>query len=886
MLRCIRNNTPCLPRRWVDFVLRHPLSVVLFAGFVSVILLWFTMANFRINTDFSSMIASDLPFRREEIKFQKAFPDLKNNLVLIIDAPTPETARYGQEVLAKRLEATKGLFRSIYIPGGGRFFRKNGLLYLSVQKLENLSDNLAQVQPFLGMLPEKLTMPSFFTMLADLIRQGGDKLLKDDRLLSLFANLGEAMDDAAQGRPHQISWDETMLGQKNSEAKSREFIILQPVLHYTSLYPAQQSIDTIRRLEATVGSEPELAGVRLSLTGNVALRQADLKSVQSGTEIAAVLSFVMVAVFLIMGLRSGWLVGASLFILTMGLVWTMGFAIGAIGSLNLISIAFVVLFIGMGVDYSIQICLRFRELFAAGLDRIEAIREATAEVGNPLLLCTITTAIGFYAFVPTAYAGASELGIISGTGIFLFLFVNLTVLPALLCLLPIKKPPAKTSHHGIPFHRWSRRYGRWVLVVAGLLTIASIYLAPRVSFDYNPLSLSNPQAKAVIAAKELFASSRTSPWTATVLRHSLEQAEKTASRLEKLPEVESALTIASFVPSHQEEKRSIIQDISLFMPPLPGPPDLRSVDVKSSYIALAGLNHTLKKSEEQAGSSLPPEMQKLAAASSRLINLGDRDRATAMSLLKRGVLFNLGLTLDHLEGMLQPGTVSLADLPSGLVSQYDSREGLYRIQVFPRKDLAEIKNLREFVAAIRTITPEVTDTPVSVLETGNAIIGSFKRAAIYALVLITILLLVVLRNRTETIFILIPLLLAVLYTGAASVIFGIPLNYANVIVIPLLLGVGIDYGIHLIFRHRITLPGDRHLLETSTARAVLFSALTTILSFSSLCFSGHRGTASMGILLTICTLLMIFCNLTILPAILDVYSTIRRRRAEDADNRP
>jgi uncharacterized protein len=631
--------------------------------------------------------------------------------------------------------------------------------------------------------------------------------------------------------------------------------------------------------------------VRLRLTGSIALRQADLESVQSGTAIAATISFTLVSFFLIVGLRSGWLVVASLLTLVTGLVWTMGFAIAAIGSLNLISIAFVVLFIGLGVDYSIQVCLRCRELLAAGNERNAAIRQAVAEMGNPLLLCTITTAIGFYAFVPTAYAGASELGIISGTGMFIFLFVNITLLPALLRLLPLKRPAGVVRGHGVPFASLPRRFGRPILAGAALLAVASLFLVPRVGFDFSPLALSNPRAEAVVAAKELFTTGRTSPWTIAILEDGPDAARETASRLEQLAEVEAALTIAAFVPGRQEEKLAILEETGLFMPPLPGPPDLLALDAGLSYEALAGLDRALRELEGDApeGPPLPPEVRRLADAGARLLGLAGSDRGAAMTLLNRGVLFNLGLTLDHLDGMLAPQPVALADLPPGLMAQYVAPDGRHRIQVFPREDLTEVKNLAAFVAAVRTVAPHATDTPVNILETGNAIVGSFKRAALYALALIAIFLLAVLRSRSETALILIPLLLAVLYTAAASVLFAIPFNYANVIVIPLLLGIGIDYSIHLIFRHRSGLAGDRHLLETSTARAVLFSALTTIMSFSSLSFSTHRGTASMGILLTICNLSMIICTLTILPAILTVFGPVRQQAAageEDADRHP
>ncbi|MDA8164056.1 MAG: MMPL family transporter [Desulfobacteraceae bacterium] len=869
-MKCIRENVSCLPGWWLDFVLRRPLLVLVVAMLATAGLLRFTMANFQVNTDLSEMISPDLPFRKAERAFQKAFPNLRDQLALVVEAPTPEIARYGQDVLARRLAATKGLFRSIYTPGGGDFFARNGLLYLPVADLQGLSDNLAEMQPFLGMLPAKLTPESFFSMLGGLIDKGGDQVLANRRFLSLFSTLASAMDNAAAGRLQEVSWEGVMLGQKTGRGPAREFITLQPVLDYTSLYPAHKAIDAIQQLAAGMESEPGLAGVRVRLTGDLALQQADMESVENGTVLAAVISMTLVTLLLIMGLHSGLLTAASLLTLALGLIWTMGFAIGAIGSLNLISVTFVVLFIGLGVDFSIQICLRYRELLAEGKERTEAVRQAAAELFNPQLVSAITIAIGFYAFVPTAYAGASELGIISGTGIVLFLLANHAVLPALLCLLPVRKPAA-TRGHGIPFDNLPRRHGRKILLVAGLLAIASLFLLPRVRFDYNPLDLSNPKAEAVEVAKELFTTGQTSPWTSSIIRKGLGPAEETASRLSRLPEVDMALTIASYVPEQQKEKLAIIQDTALFMPPLPGPPDLRSLEVEPGYRGLAALNRALARQEQAANRPLPPEARALAAAGDRLGKLQGSRRAEAMDLLDRGLLFNLGLALSHLQGLLQPQPVTLADLPPELKAQYVSPQGFYRIEVFPRQNLTRIRNLENFVHAIRTVAPDATDSPVAILETGNAIFSSFERAAAYALGLITVLLLLLLWSPAETALTLLPLLLAILYTMAASVLFSVPFNYANVIAIPLLIGGGVEYGILLIFRFRSARPGDRHLLETSTARSVLFSALAAMVGFASLALSSHRGTASMGILLSVCTSLMIICNLTILPAILNYY---------------
>jgi hypothetical protein len=209
-------------------------------------------------------------------------------------------------------------------------------------------------------------------------------------------------------------------------------------------------------------------------------------------------------------------------------------------------------------------------------------------------------------------------------------------------------------------------------------------------------------------------------------------------------------------------------------------------------------------------------------------------------------------------------------LPKDLVEHWVSKDDQYRVAVFPRENLNDNEAMRRFVAAVRTVAPDAIGFPVIYLEAGDAVVKAFKKAFLMALVAVTVLLLLLLRPKSDTLLVLLPLLLAGALTGAASVVVGIPFNFANIIALPLLLGIGVDSGIHMSHRMRAAPPAAGQVLETSTARAVLYSSLTTICSFGNLAVSPHRGMASMGVLLVIGIGFTLLCTLVVLPALMMV----------------
>ena len=868
--------------RWADFISHHSLLVLLLSGLATAGILIYTANHFRIDTELSDMISEKLPYRKLEKDFQTAFPQFKETILVVVDAETPESARFQTEKLTKRLKKESGLFRDVYMPGSGEFFERTGLLFLSVKDLEALSENLASAQPLLGLIAQDFTLRGLFSVVEKIVSQEGN-LEQKTRLVPFFDHLTQAIDSAGLNHPKQLSWYELILGKDMAQEASRQFIIIDPAPDGTTLAGGEAAIEAIYRIRDELGLY-EANGIKVRLTGDVVLNYENLLIVNKAMGLTTLASFLLVALVLVIGLGSGRLVWASLLTLLLGFIWTLGFALFVVGRLNLISVAFGVLFIGLSIDYGIQYCIRYRELITSGLDHHGAVIETAKGLGVGLRVCAVAAAIGFYSFLPTPYTGVSELGLIAGTGMLINLFATLSLLPAFLTLFPLKKTRLKEFTLDRPLYKVPYKYAKPIVVGAIVVSIATLPFLPKLYFDYNPLNLYNPDSEAVLTIQELFKNEGTAPWTISILARNGQEAEEMAQRLRGLKEVKEAITLASFVPEDQSTKFAILSDIALFMPPGMETLKPEKLTYQKYKTSLESLEASLKK----VFSISPKGADDYTASVSRLQRSlegfkkmidGPAKGKEAFDKLEQSLLSNLPILFRQLQTSLQARAVKESDLPGELRSRYVAPDGRYRIEVFPRENILKADSLRRFVEAVAAIAPNATDAPVTIREAGNAVVRSFLLATLYALFAISLYLLIELRRFRDALLALLPLGLSLLMMAAASVILDLPFNFANVIVVPLLLGSGVE-DVYLIYRFRKDPPVSGNLLETSTARALFLSTLTTILSFSALSFSPHRGMASMGKLLTIGIGSLMITTLVFLPALLRF---VKNRERDQSD---
>ncbi len=859
---------------WVNGVCRRPVLVLFACLALAAGLLWIAATSLTINTSTEDMLSAELPWRQNNRAVDRAFPQLVDSLTIAVEGPDALAAEDAAGRLARALRARDQVFHSVLLPEGGDFFRRNGLLFLAPEDLQAESDRLAAAQPLLAALQEDPSLRG----LADLLIQAFDsedaaaEVADLAPLLERLAATAEALPDNPAAR---LSWSALFSGGEESLTDRRRFLIAKPVIDFATLEPMAAGVAAVEKAADDLGLTAE-KGYRLRLTGEALMLQDELASVRTGIGVVGLISGLLVAIVLFAGLRSWRLVLPILVTLVAGLAWTAGFAALAVGELNLISVAFAVLFIGLSVDFGIHYALRVQESAAQGREPLAALTGAAALTGRPLLLCAVSSALAFFAFFPTAYRGLSELGLIAGTGMFIALFLNLTLLPALMRLLPA---PAGAVHLGAlaaASAGLQRRAGRHAGLLAGLgvaLAVAAAFALPQAHFDDDPLNLRDPDSPSVAALLELLDDARVSPYSAQVLSDNLEEDFRdTAARLEALPEVKAAVSLNDFVPAEQDLKLDIIDQTALLLSPLfTAPPPLPAPDDAERAAALERLQAALQDPPAEVAG----EAARLAAA---LGNLG----SVTPAQLEAAWLGGFEAALDRLLDALEAQPVTLEDLPAELRRRYEAADGPEKgkmlIEVIPEEDLRDPAARERFVAAVQVEVPNVSGVPVTIVEAGWAVVTAFVEATVLALCAIALLLLLVLRSPLDTLLVLLPLSLAALLTVAAGVVFDLPFNFANVIVLPLLLGLGVDSGIHYVMRAREEKAGGAHgaAATNSTPRAIFLSALTTLASFGALSISQHPGTASMGLLLTVAIVITLICVLAFLPALLALAGRLPR----------
>ncbi len=865
---------------WVTQVTAWPAAVVAVVVMITALLAWQGLERLGLDSDEASLFRPDVSYRQPREALTRAFPAVVDPVVIVIEGESEDLAHQATERMRERLLREPARFPSVYQPGGGPFFERHGLLYLDVAELDEVVVHLIQVQPYLGELAADPTLRGLFEMLGRAAEAAQTGELERSDIERSMAAVSEVVHAYGADSPRTLAWAEVLLDREPSAEARRRFLLIQPVLDFSRVRPAEVTLTGLREVVGELGLDAQ-PGVRVRITGSYPLSYEEADHVGWQSAAAGAASFILVSLVLILGLRSLRGVVAILVTLVAGLAWTGGFAALAIGRLNLISITFTVLFIGLSVDFGIHLVVAYREAMAGGRTRRDSLVQAAREVGPSLCLCCATTATAFYAFVPSDFLGVSELGMIAGTGMFISLFTNLTLLPALLMLGP---EPARPKAPGPLPRAWSallalpQRATRTVLGVAAALALAGGFLMPRVEFDLNPLRVRDPSTESVQTYDELLRDGMAFPWNVEALEPSIAAADALARRLEALPEVDRAVTVSDWVPEDQEEKLALIEDAAfLLLPTLDAVPRKPAPEATETVDALRGLIDALAAAPVlgDVGESLRDGLVALAAALDRT---PEAERGAALGALESRLLGTLDERLRLLSASLRTAGFTLADLPPELRSRAIADDGTVRVEVFPSEDLNDNDALERYVLAVSALAPGSYGEGIVIYESGRVVVRSFRNALIAAALLIFALLIVLWRNLRDAVLVALPLALAALLTAAASVALNRPFNFANVIVIPLLLGMGVDSGIHLVHRHRQG-GGAANLLRTGTARAVLLSALTTVASFGTLGFSSHRGLASLGQLLTLGLGLMVMANLVLLPALV---ARERRRGGESS----
>jgi len=846
----------------VGFCTRFAGATIAISILISVVASWYAATHFAINTDVSTLMSRDLPWRQREIQYEKSIPNHNNaGIIAAVEAPTPELAALARAALADDLARNRELFPSVTQPDASSFFVRNGLLFRSKEEVATVTKQLATAAPLIRVPVTDPSLRGLSQMIGYVIAGVREQELTLDNVAKPFDKAAATVEHVLSGEPATFSWMELVGGGPAPQGVARRVIDVRPRLNFGALEPGREATDAIR----AAAERLDLTGrfqARVRLTGTVPIANEEFATVKDGAFVNAAVTIALVMLILWLALRSFRLILAVVVSLFVSLSITAMAGLMLVGALNLISIAFAVLCVGLGVDFGIQFSVRYRQERFKEPDLTTALAMAGTRAGMPLTLAAAAVAAGFLSFLPTAYRGVSELGEIAGAGMIIAYLTSITVLPALIRVL---HPPGEREDLGFrwlaPVDAFLERHRGPIIVGTLGLAVVGLPALYYLQFDFNPMNLRSPQVESIATYLDLRRDPNTGANAVNVLTPSIAAADAAVRRLKALPEVGQVMTIANFVPAEQPEKLAMIAEAAKALDPvLSAPPRALATDEDNVAALRRGVENLTKVTGGQkspgadAARRLAGALSQLAAADESM-----RQRVTDTFLVPiRG-------DVQDLRNFLKAGPVTLDGLPAEIAGDWRSSSGDVRVQVTPRGDQDDNENLRAFARAVLAVEPGATGGPVSILQSGDTVVGAFLQAGGWALGAITILLWLTLRRFGDVLLTLVPLLLAGVVTLEICYLIGLPLNFANIIALPLLLGVGVAFKIYYILSWR---SGRTKLLQSSLTRAVIFSAATTATAFGSLWFSSHPGTSSMGKLLALSLCCTLFAAVLFQPALM------------------
>lgn len=891
----------------VGFALRHPFVVIGGALLGVVLSLLLSMTRLEFRTDRLDLVSSGNRYKQLDQAHSREFEDVAQGVIAVIRSPDPERAKAFATALAKRWQADPSIERVLYrIPFEA--LQNKALYYLAPDALEALRDRLQQWQ---GMLDEFVAQPTLQNLFALINRQITQALVShvftdgfaDDEagaavdltlLRALVQQLHQRLD---QPQPFQSPWETLFLpdgeGSRHdgflwSEDRRLLFVLANPRTDAGDFNRFRTAVQQIRRdVQELRQSYPE---VEVGITGKAILESDEMAAAQWDMAVTTLISLAGVALLYIVFFRGVVRPTLAVITLVIGLAWSMGFTTLAVGHLNIFTVVFAPMLIGMGIDYGIHLLTRYEAERAAGRDVRRALERTFVDTGPGIITAALTMAAAFYALTLTDFLGLRELGFITGSGLLLILLLTFMVLPALLALderWRARRPaprrgPQRTDRSGYlePLYRYP-----WATLIASACGIGLSCLAVgKVGTDFNLLRLQSERTESVIWARQIFASAKHSLLNGELMAASLAEVERKATALSRLPSVERVDSVLSALPKDQEAKRQrlselrpLLADVALQGAPAEG------FDLEALRSALQRIAAKLGDDEPPSASSTPQqlhEVRQLIAAFLQRTALPDKAEVQrALAALQSDLLADLGAKLAVLRQNAWAEPVTPDDLPAELRARYVGKTGKFRLFVFPAEDIWDHQALARFVTDLTAVDADAIGAPVTNFAYIQAIEKGYETAGLLALIGIVLLTFLTFRAVRPTLLALIPLTVGAAWTFGLMALFQVQFNLANIIAIPLIIGISVDSGILVVHRFWVEQEHGEAVspLIHSTGKAITLSSLTEIVGFASLLMANHRGIYSLGLLVTLGLGSVLIASVTTLPSLLAVLGARSRK---------
>ena len=897
--------------RLASVIGRHPQWFIWPQVLLVVVSIAVTVLYLQFDTDRDNLVGSHKRYHQNYLQFKKEFPQ-QDDLVVVVESDSVEKNRQFVERLGARLETAQievpgvggvggmvetNLFTDVFYKGDLAMMGNKALLFVPEEDLVNLRDTLRDDLPFIQKFARTTNLVSFFDQVNTQFRTSPreenaqtEALMKSLPALEAILKQGQ---ESLMRSGNPPSPGVTALFNNDDQASAASYItfnhgeIFLVTAHAPNGDLNAEAVDRIRELIRE--TKQEVYGVNVGLTGEPVLELDEMKQSQNDTTIASIVSLVLCAFIFIYGYNeTGRPIKATICLLV-GLAYTFAFATLTVGHLNILTITFLPMLIGLAIDFGVHLITRYEEELRHGKTEAEALAKAMMFTGQGIIMGAMTTAVAFLAMAFTNFKGIKEMGIICGGGLMVCLIPMLTMLPALL----LRGRQNVLDHDIHEDDTRARIENYWlqrpviVMVVIGVVSLLAARELNRVEFDYNLLDMQSASLPSVVYEKKLIDSADKSVLFGAVVADNLDEAAELEKKIRALTNVVADVqSVAGFLDQNQNEKLQTISDIRSIVEPLRfNAPDLRPTEVYDLSRTLYSFSGYVGQARKAVGDSDPALTKELVSLqttiqSFRRAMLSDDDtvlkeHADKLAGFQQALFADLRETFGALQRQDDRSPLRIEDIPPALRNRFVGVHGKFLLQVYPKKDVWQREYQEEFVTALRqaldpqdTNHPIITGTPVQLLEYTTLLKDSYITAAWYSLMAISIMVLIHFRSLVAVVLALTPVGIGTLWLAGLMGWRHWPFNPANIMTLPLVIGIGVTNGIHILNRYAEEhTPG---ILARSTGKAVLVSGLTAIAGFGSLILAQHRGIHSLGVIMSIGIGACMLAGLTFLPALLNL----------------
>jgi hypothetical protein len=857
---------------------------VLFAACV-----FFTVKKLEFSTSRNDLVGSEKKYHQNFLRFKEEFAG-EDDLVVVVESEDQEKNRQFVERLGAKLEAEHELFTDVFYKGDLKMMGPKALLFVPEETLEELGKTLRDYRPFIEQFARATNLNALFRLVNQQFRTAKrEESSENESLVKAIPALTRIIDQAADslkrpGTPPSPgltalfnSTDEAEQGQYITFAKGRIYLV--------SARPASEKVNAaaVERLRALVrATQAEVPGANIGITGEPVLEYDEMRQSETDSTVATVVSLSLTAMIFIFAYRETGRPLKAVLCLIIGLGYTMGYTTLAVGHLNILTVTFLPILIGLAIDFGVHLITRYEEELRGGASEQLALEKAMVYTGMGIFTGCFTTAGAFFAMALTDFKGIQEMGIITGGGMLVCLIPMMTMLPVLL----LRGRQNVMDHQPLPpedaaVDRRARLEKLWLdrpKLVTGFtiaLCIAAATQWTKVYFDYNLLNMQSKGLPAVVFEEKLIQSASKSVLYGAVIANSLDEAVAMQVKLTNLPTVASIDSMASFLAGDQSGKLKKIGTIKedlrgIRFPTTDGTPARPEELSRTLYSTSGYLGLALDELKKQGDKEVAEKLGELKTSIDRFrvgLLSGDRDRNTRkLGAFQTALFTDIRETFETLRNQDNSAGLRVEDLPAPLRNRFIGKSGKHLLQVYPKGNVWERAEQEKFVQELRKVDRNVTGTPVQLYEYTSLLKASYEKAAWYALGAIVLLVLIHFRSVICVILALLPVAIGSLWMIGIMGIFGVPFNPANIMTLPLVIGIGVTNGIHIL--NRFAEEQNPAVLAKSTGKAVLVSGLTTIAGFGSLISAKHQGISSLGIVMSVGITTCMVAALAFLPALL------------------